>query len=141
MLGFQRHEGIKTTLGLGEYDPLFKELKDGLDRYFHGKDLWSSEKIDLAYTITWVHKIDRGGGNCHSIIGFPNKKASDKPMKKEVVLMARKHLSFVFIHNNCKMISIDSYAEAKQKILKKYGLTPEDSKGNGMIIIKYSKKS
>jgi hypothetical protein len=139
MLGFQRHEGIKTSLGLGEYAPLFKNLKEGLDRYFTGKDLWSTGMGLPSYEILWKHQVDRGGGNCHVISGIVDRKKLDTPMDRDVLIMARNHLKTVFAINQCKLIAVESYPSNKRKIYRKYGFEDDVDGKNGLIVIKYSK--
>lgn len=140
MLGFQRNEGIKATLGLGEFDPIFKKLKDGLDAYFTGKGLWSNEAKGLpSYNIDWKHKIDRGGGNCHVISGLVDRKNLETPLQREVIEMARRHLKGVFGFHQCKMISIETYATNRKKIWEKYGFETADIDKKSLIVIKYAK--
>ena len=130
MIGFQRGEGIKASLGLGEYDPLFKKLREGLENYFLGKTLWSISGIE-KYELKWNHIIDRGGGNCHSIVG----ECEDR-VDQNYLGMARHQLGGIFKSHGCKLIAIETYPGNKTKILKKYGL----SEGSKMlIVVKYAK--
>ena len=142
MLGFQRNEGVKTALGIGEFDPLFKELKDALNRYFLGEGRWSSQYGDIrSYKIAWRHKIDRGGGNCHAIAGAIDRGNLNTPMDRGVVMMARRYLKDVFKINGCKMIAIETHPISKRKIWEKYDFDPDSSKSKELIVVKYSKKS
>ena len=142
MLGFQRNEGVKTALGIGEFDPLFKKLREGLDRYFTGKGLWTNQAMGLPrYKIHWKHQIDRGGGNCHVIAGLIDSDTIEHPLNRDVVIMARQHLKTVFAFNQCKMIAVERYPANKKKIYQKYGFEKEIAGSKGVIIIKYSKMS
>lgn len=140
MIGFQRGEGIKTSLGLGEYDQLFKKLVKGLDGYFLGKEIWSTDQRSIPhYSISWKHKIDRGGGNCHAIAGLVDRKTLGTPIERDIIMMARRHLKRVFSINGCKMISIDSYPDNKKKIYEKYEFGPDKTEGRTLIVVKYAK--
>jgi len=132
MIGFIRNEGIKTSLGIGEFDPLFKKLKEGLENYIAGRYLWSSQKMEETRTeVKWKHIVDKGGGNCHCIVGS----CEERPDPNSLAL-SKYQLGGIFKSHGCKLIAIETYPGSKPSILKKYGL----EEGPKMIVVvKYAK--
>jgi hypothetical protein len=136
-MDFVRGESPMEALGLGEFTPIIKDIKNYVQAALvEGKTLWyypdATTKWDLSKMKVEFKTIqDKPSGNCHKFI-FIVSGAPLGEMKEVVVLNSIKNK---FFQNGCKVASMSFFHTEKH--FKKYGF--EHGQNKLLVEIVYAK--
>jgi len=117
MLGFQRNVGVRESLGIGEFAPILKKIKEEIGQTFiAGTMYWTTAiqpetrfKSPNSLDIEWKSILGKKDDNLHRLIAIicPRGEINEK------IRSAKYSIKGIFRRHECKLTAVNIYSQEK----------------------------